>query len=70
MIGFAVAGASSRAAHCRERSGPTERGRRHFPARWFVFKGLRDDFPPPRRAARVSIASRCRPIKGLSKLLP
>ena len=39
--------------------------------RWFAFNGLRGDFLPPHcAAARASLASRCRPIEGLSKLLP
>jgi hypothetical protein len=58
MIGFAAAGASSGAAHRRERSRRTERGQRYLRARWFVFKDLRDDFPPPLRAARAALPSR------------
>ncbi len=50
--------------------GRPGRGRRHFPARLFVFKGLQGDFPPPRRAARASLASRRRPVRGLSILSP
>ena len=49
---------------------PNRPGRRRFRSRWFVFSGLRDNFPPPRRAARASLASRCRPTEGLSQLLP
>jgi hypothetical protein len=69
-IRFAALGTWSGAARGGGDDGRTDRGRRHFRARSPVFKGLRDDFPPPRRAARASLASRRRPIEGLSVLSP
>ena len=50
--------------------GRTDQGRRHLRARWPVFNGLRDDFPPPRRTASASLANRRRPVRGLSILSP
>ena len=70
MIRFAALGAWSSAARGGGGDGRTDRGRRCFRTRWFVFNGLRDDFPALRRAARASLASRRRPIKGLSSLSP
>ena len=70
VIRFAARGAWRSAVRGGGGDGRTDRGRRRFRARWFVFKRLRDDFPPPRRAASASPASRRRPIKGLSVLSP
>jgi hypothetical protein len=44
----------------------TGQSRRRFPARVFAFKGLRDEFPPPRRAASVLLAYGRRAIEGAS----
>jgi hypothetical protein len=64
VIRFAAVGSRRSAARGGGGDGRTDRGPRGFRARWPVFKGLRDDFPPPRRAASASLASRCRPIGG------
>jgi len=66
MIRFAARWAWSGVARGGGRHGRTDRGRRHFPARWFAFKGLRGDFPPRRRAARDLLASGGRLIEELS----
>ena len=70
VIRFAARGAWRSAVRGGGGDGRTDRGRRRFRARWFVFKRLRDDFPPPRRAASASLASRRRPVRGLSILSP